>query len=71
VLQTVQNLGTTVGLAVLVTVFGTASRHAANNGATPRIALVSGMTGAWSVAVVFAVATFLVALTFRSRSAAT
>jgi EmrB/QacA subfamily drug resistance transporter len=71
VLQTVQNLGTTVGLAVLVTVFGTASRHAASNGATPRIALVSGMTSAWSVAVVFAVATFLVALTFRRRSAAT
>ena len=71
VLQTLQNLGATVGLAVLVTVFGTASRHAAGNGAMPRIALVSGMTGAWSVAVVFAVATFLVALTFRRQPAAT
>ena len=33
VLQTMQNIGGTLGLAVLVTVFGTASRHAAAHGA--------------------------------------
>jgi len=70
VLQTMQNLGSTFGLAVLVTVFGTASRHAVLAGATPKVALVHGMTSAWWVAVVFAVATVGVALTFRRQAVA-
>jgi EmrB/QacA subfamily drug resistance transporter len=71
VMQTMQNLGGTFGLAVLVTVFGTASRHATVTGAAPRAALVHGMTVAWSVGLAFAVASFLVALTFRRRAVPT
>jgi hypothetical protein len=69
-LQTMQQTGATFGLAVLVTVFGTASRHAAVTGAAPRVALVHGMTVAWSVGIAFAAASFLVALTFRRRQVA-
>jgi MFS family permease len=70
VLQTMQQTGSSLGLAVLVTVFGTASRHAAR-GAAPGVAtahhvLVSGMTAAFAAATAFAVCTFVVALTFRS-----
>jgi EmrB/QacA subfamily drug resistance transporter len=65
VLQTMQSLGATLGLAVLVTVYGSASRHAAASGATPHAVLVSGMTGAFTVAIVFAAASILVATTFR------
>jgi hypothetical protein len=70
VLQTMQQTGSSLGLAVLVTVFGTASRHAAK-GATPGVAsthhvLVSGMTAAFAAASVFAACTVVVALTFRS-----
>jgi EmrB/QacA subfamily drug resistance transporter len=70
VLQTMQQTGSSLGLAVLVTVFGTASRHAAK-GATPGVAsthhvLVSGMTAAFTAASVFAACTVVVALTFRS-----
>jgi EmrB/QacA subfamily drug resistance transporter len=67
VLQTMQNLGATVGLAVLVTVFGTGSRHAAAAGADTRGALVSGMTHAFWLAAVFGTVSFLVALSFRRR----
>ncbi|HEY0806115.1 MAG TPA: MFS transporter [Pseudonocardiaceae bacterium] len=69
-LQTMQQTGATFGLAVLVTVFGTASRHATVTGAAPRVALVHGMTVAWSVGIAFAAASFLVALTFRRRQVA-
>jgi EmrB/QacA subfamily drug resistance transporter len=65
VLQTMQNIGGTVGLAVLVTVFGTAGRHAAANGADAAHTLVSGMTPAFTTAAVCAAVSFLVALTFR------
>ncbi len=71
VLQTMQNVGATLGLAVLVTVFGTASRHAAAGGADATHALVSGMTPAFELSVVFAAVSFVVALTFRRRPRAT
>jgi predicted MFS family arabinose efflux permease len=70
-MQTMQNLGGTFGLALLVTVFGTASRHATATGASSRAAMLHGMTEAWSVGVAFAAASFLVALTFRRRAVAT
>lgn len=69
VLQTMQNLGATLGLAVLVTVFGTGSRHAVALGEPPRTALVDGMTGAFWVAIGLTATSFLVALTFRRRVA--
>lgn len=71
VMQTMQNVGTTFGLAVLVTVFGTASRHAAHTGSTPTVALVHGMTSAWLLALGFASLSFLVALTIRRRAIVT
>jgi len=63
VLQTMQQLGATLGLAVLVTVAGSGSRAAA--GADD--ALVAGMTSAFTVATAIAALTFVVALTFRRR----
>jgi predicted MFS family arabinose efflux permease len=65
VLQTMQNVGATLGLAVLVTVSGANSRHAVAAGADAGHALVSGMTPAFTVAVAFAALSFVVALTFR------
>jgi EmrB/QacA subfamily drug resistance transporter len=65
VLQTMQNLGATVGLAVLVTVFGVGDRHAVAAGQDARHALVNGMTSAFAVAVGVAAVSFLVAWTFR------
>jgi predicted MFS family arabinose efflux permease len=65
VLQTMQNIGATLGLAILTTVFGTYSRHAVAGGADPSHALVSGMTPAFAVAVAIGALSFLVALTFR------
>ncbi|MFB8282173.1 MFS transporter [Nocardia colli] len=62
-LQTLQQTGSALGLAILVTVFGTAARGATG---TPQQVLVSGTTTAFAVAVGIAVLTFLVALTFRS-----
>jgi EmrB/QacA subfamily drug resistance transporter len=71
VLQTMQQLGSTLGLAVLVTVFGTAARHAAATTppgpAAARHVLVAGMTHAFAASAVFAACTCLVALTFRRR----
>jgi EmrB/QacA subfamily drug resistance transporter len=69
VLQTMQQLGSTLGLAVLVTVYGAAAQHAATTTppgptAAPDI-LVAGMTHAFAASTVFAVCAFLVALTFR------
>ncbi|HEX3593172.1 MAG TPA: MFS transporter [Pseudonocardiaceae bacterium] len=65
VLQAMQNIGATLGLAVLVTVFGTATRHATGD---PAAVLVHGMTVAFAVAAGIAAATFAVALTFRGRT---
>ena len=61
-LQTMQQTGATLGLAVLVTVYGAALRHSSGN---PAQAMVSGMTHAFTVSAVIACASFVVALTFR------
>jgi EmrB/QacA subfamily drug resistance transporter len=63
-LQTMQQLGATLGLAVLVTVFGATVRHAGTGAA----GLVTGMTHAFAVSTCFAAFTFLVALSFRRRT---
>ncbi|MET8875338.1 MFS transporter [Nocardia sp. NPDC004604] len=62
-LQTLQQTGASLGLAILVTIFGTASRNA---GGSAQHALVSGITTAFAAAVGIAALTFAVALTFRS-----
>lgn len=62
VLQTMQQTGGTLGLAVLVTVFGTATRHA--TGSEAQI-LVTGMVPAFGVSAIIAGLSVLVALTFR------
>jgi EmrB/QacA subfamily drug resistance transporter len=62
-LQTMQQVGGTLGLAVLVTVYGSAVRGHAAGPATS----VHAMTTAFAVAASFAVASALVALTFRGR----
>jgi EmrB/QacA subfamily drug resistance transporter len=59
-LQTMQQLGSTLGLAILVTVAGSASR-----GATGTDALVAGATSAFTFSTGIVLLTFLVALTFR------
>jgi MFS family permease len=69
-LQTMQQVGSSLGLAVLVTVFGTAARHAATD--TPagvnaaHHALVAGMTAAFTASAIIALGTFAIASTFRS-----
>ncbi|MGW4635254.1 MFS transporter [Nocardia sp. NPDC004415] len=65
-LQTLQQTGGALGLAVLVTVFGTAARAA---GGSPTHALVGGMTAAFAAAAVIAALTVAVALTFRGGRA--
>jgi EmrB/QacA subfamily drug resistance transporter len=65
VLQTMQQTGASLGLAVLVTVFGGVVRHAAPGTPAPE-ALVSGMTTAFAAATGFAAGIVAVALTFRS-----
>ena len=55
VLQTMQMVGGSLGLAVLVTVFGTAERSSAAGHATAQAALAHGMASAFDVATVFAV----------------
>ncbi|MFE6862287.1 MFS transporter [Nocardia sp. NPDC057668] len=62
-LQTLQQTGAALGLAILVTIFGTASRAA---GGTAQHALVGGMTTAFAAAAAIATLTFVVALTFRN-----
>jgi EmrB/QacA subfamily drug resistance transporter len=64
IMQTMQQTGISLGLAVMVTVFGTAIRNAAGHQA-PGDALVTGMTHAFAVSAMFAAATLLVALAFR------
>jgi EmrB/QacA subfamily drug resistance transporter len=66
VLQTMQQTGVSLGLAVLVTVFGTAMRDAAPTAASPAAALVTGMAHAFTVSAIFAVGYLLVAFTFRT-----
>ncbi|WP_245566994.1 MFS transporter [Nocardia vinacea] len=66
-LQTLQQTGASLGLAILVTIFGTAARDA---GGSAHHALVSGITTAFAGAVVIAALTFVVALTFRSTRTA-
>ena len=70
VLQTMQQVGSSLGLAVLVTVFGTAARHSAATGpagpGAAHQALVSGMTAAFTASAVIALGTFAIAATFRS-----
>lgn len=62
-LQTLQQTGASLGLAILVTIFGTTSRSA---GGSVQHALVSGMTAAFAAAAGIAALTFVVALTYRN-----
>jgi EmrB/QacA subfamily drug resistance transporter len=64
-LQTMQQLGGTLGLAVVVTVAGAASRSAQAAGAAPEAVLTAGMNDAFAAAACFAALTVLVAFTFR------
>jgi EmrB/QacA subfamily drug resistance transporter len=64
IMQTMQQTGASLGLAVLTTVFGTAIRNAGHHLA-PAAALVTGITHAFVASTLFATATLLVALTFR------
>jgi MFS family permease len=63
VLQTLQQVGGTLGLAILVTVFGTSVRNA--GAASPENVMVGGMTAAFVASTIIATLTFVVALTFR------
>jgi hypothetical protein len=58
-------LGGTLGLAVVVTVAGAASRSAQAAGAAPEAVLTAGMNDAFAAAACFAALTVLVAFTFR------
>jgi EmrB/QacA subfamily drug resistance transporter len=58
-MQTVQQTGVSLGIAVLVTIAGTAERH------HPATAQISGTTTAMTAAAVIAALTVLVSLTFR------
>jgi EmrB/QacA subfamily drug resistance transporter len=62
VLQTMQQTGGTLGLAILVTVFGSATRNATGS---PHQILVTGMTHAFVASAIIGALTFVVALTFR------
>jgi MFS family permease len=66
-LQTMQQLGATLGLATLVTVFGLALRSSANPVAPASV--VSAMTITFAVAAGIAALNILVALTFRKAPA--
>jgi EmrB/QacA subfamily drug resistance transporter len=61
-LQTMQQIGSTLGLAILVTVAGSASR-----GTVGDAAVVTGATAAFTASSVIVLLTFLVALTFRRQ----
>jgi MFS family permease len=65
VLQTMQQVGSTLGLSILITVFGSVTRDATG---TPTQVLVDGMTSTFVVASLLAGLSFLVALTFRRQS---
>ena len=61
-LQTMQQIGSTVGLAILVTIAGSGAR-----GLTGTDAVVAGATSAWAASAGIVLLTFLVALTFRRQ----
>lgn len=61
-LQTMQQLGSTLGLALLVTIAGSAAR-----GTTGTEAIVTSATAAFTASSVIVLLTFLVALTFRRQ----
>ncbi|WP_229925278.1 MFS transporter [Streptomyces longispororuber] len=63
-LQTIQQTGAALGLSVLTTVFGAASRGAAG---PPRQVLVTGVTAAFTAAAVMAALTIPGTLAFRRR----
>jgi EmrB/QacA subfamily drug resistance transporter len=69
VFQTLQQVGGSLGLAILVTVFGTASRDAAKHpvaGADPaKHALTEGIAHAFTIGLVFAVCAALAAVVMR------
>jgi EmrB/QacA subfamily drug resistance transporter len=66
-MQTNQQVGGAIGLAVLVTVFGTASRNAAADGSNEIQSMVAGMQQGFLVAAGIALVVFLVAaLGFRN-----
>ncbi len=69
VLQTMQQVGSTLGLAVLVTVAGSASKSTAALGGSPTDVLVDGMTAAFTMSAAFALLTVVVALSFRRAPA--
>ena len=62
VLQTMQQIGSTLGLALLVTIAGSASR-----GTTGTEAVVTGATHAFTASSLIVLLTVLVALTFRKQ----
>ena len=64
VLQTPRQIGGTVGLAILATVFGSTVRHGTGS---PAHVLVSGMTSAFVASVALAAGTFVVATMFRDN----
>ncbi|HEX6446880.1 MAG TPA: MFS transporter [Streptosporangiales bacterium] len=66
-LQTMQQVGASLGLAVLVSVFGAAVRHAGP--VSLPVGMVSGMTAAFTVAAGVAAGVLLIALTFRRSRA--
>ncbi|MDX3228678.1 MFS transporter [Streptomyces sp. ME19-01-6] len=65
-LQTIQQAGASLGLAILTAVFGAASRDVTG---APQRAMVNGITAAFAAAVVMAVLTFLGTLAFRRKDA--
>jgi MFS family permease len=66
VLQTMQQIGATLGLAVLIAVFGAAVGPAGAGGVTDAESFVHGMNAANVVSVVIAAGLVVVALSFRS-----
>jgi MFS family permease len=71
VLQTMQQVGSTLGLGILITVFGSATRSSAAAGTTGPQLTVDGMTAAFGTAALLAACSVLVALTFRRQAVAT
>jgi MFS family permease len=77
-LQTMQQIGTSLGLAVLVTVFGVAVRHSGHGAPVTSTlgqhALVAGVTRSFEISVIIAIAVFIAAATVpahRRQTAAT
>jgi hypothetical protein len=66
VLQTMQQIGATLGLAVLIAVFGAAVGPANTAGTADAASFVHGMNAANVVSVIIALGLVVVALSFRS-----